>query len=255
MSLEIDNSWNSEDAQLEALGQIILNIKANGTETAHDPICPCKSPKTCPIKCQLAIIEPTDLRPWSDYIDVKSRIDKQKILKAGYSKKTPIQRIPKTYFFITINPHSQIELIPFVEKILKTLKSTLFSDYLAVFEQRGTIKENNIGKGFHAHLLFKRKTPLNEGLPPSNIEAKIRKSYKNFVGDNKSPKLINFQTIDERHAIEKAKYMLGPKWDNKIDKQEADYIWTKNNNLQSHYINDKFIPYLLKLDPFFEDYL
>lgn len=255
MSLE----WDQSLAETEALAQISLNIKENGSEMSHDPYCsPCPYNGTfdCPRRCAVARIDPGDLRPWEDYLDIKSRMNKKKILNSGYSKKTGIPSIPKNYFFITINPHSQIQLASFVPKIKKTLTSSMFTDYLAVFEQRGTLADNNIGKGFHAHILFKRKTPLNEGLPPSNIEAKIRKSYKNFVGCSTSNALINFQTIDERHALEKAKYMLGPKWENKVDKQVADYQWTKSHDLSPHYINLPFVDYLCKLDPsFFDEYL
>jgi len=258
MSLEIDDSWNADTAEFEALGLIIQNIKENGTERVHDPYCsPCifSGSTLCPNTCEIAKIDPEDLRPWQDYLEIKSRMDKKKILNAGYSKKTPIQNIPKSYFFITLNPKSTIEFKDFHKKVLKTLQSTLFTEYLAVFEQRGTVAENNLGKGFHSHILFKRKTPLGEGLPPSNIEAKIRKSYINFVGDHSSPRLINFQTVDERHAIEKAKYMLGPKWDDKLEKQDGDYIWTKSLNIPPHYISDPFVDYLCKKDTFFDDYL
>ena len=103
MSLEIDDSWNAETAEFEALGLIIQNIKENGTERVHDPYCsPCifSGSTLCPNTCEIAKIDPEDLRPWQDYLEIKSRMDKKKNIKCRiFQKNTYTKHTKKLLFY------------------------------------------------------------------------------------------------------------------------------------------------------------
>ena len=146
---------------------------------------------------------------------------------------------PCTYFYITINPHPKIRFPEFRAKVTRFLESKLYADHLAVFEQRGTILADTLGKGFHSHILLKRKTPVNEGLPPSNIESKVRRSFTNYVKKcgNCTSKLkcnhtLNFQSLGDSFAADKVEYLLGEKsLPGKPEKQLGDLEWRSDNKI------------------------
>lgn len=248
---EIISSWNSEKAKTVALEIIANNLKSLGTSIVHDPLCSCHQNVPPPLHCYNRVkvcneITEECLKPWTSYLSEKDTFDRKKIRDAGFLAKNTYTPIQKSFFFITINPHKNIKLTNFLSKFLKYIDSKQFTGYLAVLEQRGTVRNDTIGQGFHAHILFKRKTPLNAGLPPSNIESKCRSSWANFVGDSKSPQLINFQTIQAHEALEKVQYMLDEKWEDKKEKQHADKIWRKTNNLEEYYCTDSMKQDLIK---------
>lgn len=172
------------------------------------------------------------------------------ILRKKYHEelKPNIKKEPGTYFFITINPHPEIKLLDFINKIKIYIKSILFEDHLAVIEQRGTLYADNLGKGFHAHILFKRKT-LSEGLPPSNIESKCRRSFKNYTKKCspcttkiKCNHTLNFQTIGNTFAADKVEYLLGEKYLlGKPVKQEGDLEWREMNDIPTYFGNPNIL--------------
>ncbi len=133
--------------------------------------------------------------------------------------------VPLTFSFVTINPRPGIELDDFVDKIKKCTRSLLFADNLAVIEQRGTTAADTLGKGFHAHILFRRHFPLAEGKPPSQIKRDLKLSFKNYCNTN-NPQLLNIQFIGSGFAADKKLYILGIKKDDtKIEKTEGDKKW------------------------------
>ncbi len=136
---------------------------------------------------------------------------------------------------MTINPKPSIPFEKFKGKVFKIFNTTLFSDYCAVFEQRGTIEQGDVGRGFHAHILFKRHLPLDKGLPPSNIKQKFRQSLMRYC-DVKNTSCLNLQFIGEDFAYDKLEYIKGLKTDQGKDlKQIADVVWRKQNNLETSY--------------------
>lgn len=187
---------------------------------------------------------------YGGYYKILARYNEAVAFQDGLSKSE--SPTPKEWFFITVNPESKISRIKFLAKIQKTLKSTQFQKHLAVFEQRGTIEESNLGTGIHAHILFQRKTPLGKGLPPTNIEAKIRESFKDWVKPcsackKKCQHTLNFQTIDKASALKKIVYMLGDKDKSKKDKQLGDVQWRKLFKIKPYYC-DSQEPYWRSLD-------
>lgn len=104
-----------------------------------------------------------------------------------------------------------------------------------VFEQRGTYKENNIGKGKHCHLLIKRRLSYK----PSALIYKLQRGLASFVGNVKNNSLLNCQVIGDDFAQDKINYITGlNKKDSKHEKQLGDIIFRKAFDLKDLYTND-----------------
>ncbi len=167
-------------------------------------------------------------------VELHRQNEYKKYLKKSFSNltlkgnsKTP----PLTFCFVTINPQPDIELDDFIDKIKKCTRSLLFADYLAVLEQRGSEKENTLGKGFHAHILFRRHFPLAEGKPPTQIRRDLKQSFKKYCNTN-NPQLLNIQFIGSEFAVDKKLYILGIKNDDeKIEKTHGDKKWRALHNI------------------------
>lgn len=153
------------------------------------------------------------------------------------------------YYWVTICPdNSKISLDQFVSKIKNTLcKICVASPSFAVIEQRGTIEEDNVGDGFHAHLLLKRTNYENYNA------AKFFRNLKNpfcngpskcIDGQSKNiDKIFNIQSLaapftdlDGNHIdrySDKLEYIKDMnKWGiEKNDKQHADVIFREENNI------------------------
>jgi len=208
------------------------NLRALPVRWIHNPYCfDCTIPSQCLNKCKA--IEPTEaaLFPLRALAQAKTENCK-KILKNALiaENKTDTKQ---NYLYLTINPKPDYPLSDFIKKIRKTLESKLFTDSLAVIEQRGT-DTKSIGTGYHAHILFKRITPLNEGLPPSNIKRNLQDSYKK-VCLVKNPQIMNFQFITLEYAEDKLEYMLGKKTGKGKDlKQKYDIPFRAQNDIPEY---------------------
>jgi len=149
-------------------------------------------------------------------------------------------KIPLEFVFLTINPRPSITFEKFKQKVFKLLSSSLFSDHCAVFEQRGTVETGDVGRGFHAHILFKRHLPLDKGLPPSNIKRNLKQSFANYC-DTNNDNIFNIRFVGEDFAFDKLDYIKGTKTGigkdliKKDVKQLADVVWRKENNLEPFY--------------------
>lgn len=225
------------DAETFALNEMIKRLKELPIQTSHSPHCFCKDEITCPLRCKF--VKPTEwcLEPVRSFKTAATEFTKT-ILKQKMKYNNKKKELP-TYIFVTINPKPTIELERFKNKIKTFVTSTIFADYLAVLEQRGTTSEA-LGKGFHAHILFKRHTPLSEGLPPTNIKQKINRSFKNFC--IVSPHTINIQFITPDFAQDKYDYIIGKNKinDGKLEKQDGDDEWRKQNKIPD-YLGNKNI--------------
>lgn len=138
------------------------------------------------------------------------------------------------YCFITINPSPEITLTQLQEKVEKFVKRNMFDKYRYVYEQRGSTEEN-MGHGFHAHILLKR----NLNYKPSKISVNTKNTFKGITQvDN--PQILNIQHIGEDFAKDKDEYIDGVKTgEGKDQKQAIDKIFRQKNNLESIY-GEKF---------------
>jgi len=139
------------------------------------------------------------------------------------------------YCFITINPSPEVSLTQLEEKVKKFVNRNMFEKYRYVFEQRSPTEEN-MGHGFHAHILLKR----NLNYKPSKISLNTKNSFKGITKvDN--PQILNIQHIGEEFAKDKDEYMNGVKTgEGKEAKQAIDKIFRKKNNLESVYGDNFF---------------
>lgn len=229
---------NTEPAETFALNEMISRLNQLPRVSFHDPLCTCRDEKHC-LK-RATGIEPTAyaIQPVKDYQEAVSQTTKSHI-KNLLKKKQSVTTDPLEYFFVTINPNTKtVPVGDFISKFLKFIPTKIFADYCGVIEQRGTVKKDNIGTGYHCHILFKRYTPLAKGLPPTNIKQKIRQSWKNFC-DTSNDHLCNIQICPHKYALDKLEYMLGIKTKpGKADKQEADKIWRPTLNIEPFFGNN-----------------
>ena len=128
-----------------------------------------------------------------------------------------------SWIWLTINPKESISLEVFRKKCLKIVKYSCFTGAIWCYEQRGTLKEDNIGKGLHIHALLKR----NLSFKPSYCERKIREGCKTLVGNIKSINQIVVSKIGNDYAKDKYKYMTEAKKLEKRDKQKGDISFRK----------------------------
>ena len=197
----------------------------------HDPYCFCNDEKYCTNKCKTIVPTEEALFPLRALASVKQDNCKLLLKKALIAESKPDTK--KNYLYLTINPKPDYPLLDFMKKIRKTLESKLFIDSLAVIEQRGT-DEKTMGTGYHAHILFKRVTPLNEGRTPTNIKRNLQDSYKK-VCLVKNPDIMNFQFISHEYAEDKLEYMLGKKTGKGKDlKQKYDIPFRAQNNIPEY---------------------
>jgi len=134
---------------------------------------------------------------------------------------------PKGWMFITVNPKSGVDLKAFVGRTHKYCNRAMFSQVLYAFEQRGTVEDDNIGKGFHCHILACRK----KGYKPSKVKINTLNSFKNFIGNEAS---LDYGGVGV--LMNRVNYIIGTKQSaDKHAKQSADQIWRKRYDLDPFY--------------------
>lgn len=219
------------------------NLRALPVRIEHDPYCfSCDDPKSCPRKCPMIMPTESAMYPLRALRQVKEEDFKTRLKSA--LKAPLIQELKDEWLFLTVNAYDSITVEDFRKKIEKTLTSKIFVSGLAVIEQRGSTDET-CGNGMHAHILFKRITPLSEGLPPSNIKRNFRDSFKKYC-NVKNHHILNFLFVpfdsptpdDRNNAKYKYKYMVGEKsGPEKQLKQKFDKIFREKNNLPPYFGN------------------
>ena len=159
------------------------------------------------------------------------------------------QRMGILYYWVTISPDTtKITIEDFVKKVKNLLcKNCVASPSYAVIEQRGTIENNNIGEGFHAHCLLKRTN--FENYSSSQFIRNLKNPFRKCI-DLKSPlidSLFNVQSlvapytdldgVKQDFYADKLEYIQNMnKWGiEKNDKQHADVIFREKNNIQPIY--------------------
>lgn len=168
-----------------------------------------------------------------------------KKLETNLKQKLKVQTAEKhnnNYMWITINPKPSVALGEFRKVITRILTKTCFADVLACYEQRAVSKED-LGKGFHVHILVKR----NLNYKPIKLKQNIKNSCKKIVGNINADYSINLQTIGTEFAKDKKQYILGEKYGKddegnlKKDKQSMDDIWRKQEGINAYYGNKNIV--------------
>ncbi len=218
---------------------LIEHLRKCKTEWIHSPTCECLYSRECGnIVEKIILTGETQI-----YLDAIEHVQRQEAIKEVRKalkpwQQNPLKKNPRSHIFLTINPKPEILLQTFLEKLKGFLYANKsFSDHLGIVEQRGTLEEN-LGKGFHAHILLKRK---EGGKPPSEISRNLRRSWDKYC-DTKNNHIFNIQYVDEEYLLDKYDYMFGEKKDKeKIPKQEADKTFRKQNNIPEFYGNKNII--------------
>ena len=162
--------------------------------------------------------------------------DNKKLLK----EKTATLR-NNGFLWVTINPHPNVSLKEFVNKVHKIVSYQCIISCAYVFEQRGTLQNNNVGTGAHAHLLIRR----NLNYKPSDVCRKIKRGAEKLT-NVKNNNLLNLQIIGNEFARDKYKYIVAQ---NKTGlgknlKQGGDLVFRKNNLLNDIYKKGDITEYL-----------
>ncbi len=203
----------------------------------HPVNCLCDDVTKCKKRVKHVNIDDFAMLPLKNYAEISQKLDKMKMLEKLLPKKVKQDNI---YVFLTISPSPDIDFLDYLPKFKKFLGTTLFSDYCAVIEQRGNSPET-LGQGFHSHVLFKRRTPLSEGLPPTDLKRKLRDIWRKFTMVT-NPQVFNIQFIPEESAPGKLDYMLSTKnGKGKKLKQDYDVEFRKLHDLPSYYGNEKIL--------------
>lgn len=164
---------------------------------------------------------------------MKKRYDAGKYLK---ELKAIEDQIPKPvkkesnlrdWVWLTISPKPDIELESFMKALDRSVHRKIWEKYYYVLEQRGTIEDDNLGKGFHAHLLLRR----NPDTEYKHTKRQMKNTFKNFCNVDHD-KVFYWKECREDFLDDKLEYITNIKTaDGKEAKQEGDVIWRKNNNI------------------------
>jgi len=139
------------------------------------------------------------------------------------------------YLFVTINPKPEVKLEDFTKTVEKLVKRQMFSAYAYAFEQRASAPEE-VGKGFHVHILMKR----NINYKPCRIKKNMENTCKSIC-NTKDNRVFNVQFIGTEFARDKMEYISGGKTgDGKDQKMDMDIIFRENNDMLSIYTNGEF---------------
>lgn len=156
-------------------------------------------------------------------VKINNYIEEQKI----ELKKQTAKKHNNGYMFITINPKPSVQLKDFIKLLKKISKKTCFEKCMYVLEQRGK-DSDEIGTGFHAHMLVQR----NLQYKPIKLKQNIQNSCKKIVGNIHNDNQLNIQTVGEEFAKDKQQYIIGDKTgDGKDKKQDMDKIWRKEQGI------------------------
>ena len=134
------------------------------------------------------------------------------------------------FCFITVSPKESVSLEEFKKAIEKCVTRNMFKSYLYVYEQMGKTTDE-LGKGFHAHVLVKR----NLNYKPSKIAINLKNTFKSITNVN-NPQVLNIQHIGEDFAKHKIEYMTSINTGEGNDvKQEVDVVWREEIGLLPYY--------------------
>ncbi len=134
------------------------------------------------------------------------------------------------WLYLTINPRRDVSYFDFGPAVFRFVKRKMFTQFFFSFEQRSST-EQNMGEGFHIHLLLKR----NIKVPPNKVIRNSKNSFKGFTNVNNS-QIFFYRWCPQEYLIDKVAYIKGNKTGEGKDlKHEIDIEWRK----------------IMKLDPFY----
>lgn len=143
------------------------------------------------------------------------------------------QKHNNLYLWLTVNPKSDIKFDDFKCRVEKAVNRAMFSDYLYVFEQRGTEDQCNLGDGFHAHMLLKR----NLDYKPCKVITNIKNTFKDMTMVDNS-EIFAWWWCSDQYKKDKVEYITGLKTaEGKDEKQIGDKLWRKYNDLETFFGN------------------
>lgn len=102
-----------------------------------------------------------------------------------------------------------------------------------VYEQSGTLANNNIGHHPHMHMLI-ILDKTHQGGERGKMRATVTRAFSKFK--TKTDVYLDIQPVSEKGLSKKVDYLRGLKTDKtKLPMVEADKIWRKSNNLDPMY--------------------
>lgn len=149
-----------------------------------------------------------------------------------------------SYIFLTINQNkfnfennfSETNINKVLNILNKQCNRKFVKNYTYCIEQRGTVENNNIGKGMHIHLLFERALSYK----PATIKRDLKSGFKKLFTNDKlinHPEIFNFKKCGKEFAQKRLEYIKGNKDDDKKLKCKADIIFRNKLNLKDFYQN------------------
>jgi len=140
------------------------------------------------------------------------------------------QRKGNLWLYLTINPKKDISFFDFKPAILRFVKRKMFSQFFYSYEQRSSTQEN-LGQGFHIHLLLKR----NIKVPPNKVIRNSKNSFKKFTNVNNS-QIFFYRWCPQEYLNDKVAYIKGNKTgEGKEIKHEMDIEWRQIMGLKEFY--------------------
>lgn len=138
------------------------------------------------------------------------------------------------YWFITVNPRSDIELSQFQKTIEKLLKKKCITNYAMAYEVRK--KEGKTFKGLHCHIV------LSHNIKPYDFKRSVKNTVKHITNVN-NPEILNFKNLPTQEIVqEKILYITGNKSDKKQKGVAITKEWRKLNNLDEIYESNPPLP-------------
>lgn len=144
-----------------------------------------------------------------------------------------------THIFLTVSPPDEYfskkkgSPLDFIKLIQKQCERKFVKDYEFCIEQRGMTKKE-IGKGIHAHILFKRDLNFKPGIIKRDLRNGLSKVYlKAKVLDYN----FNFKKCGTEFAELRRAYMRGEKNDEKDAKCKMDPHFRKRWGIKDIYSN------------------
>lgn len=165
-------------------------------------------------------------KTWNDIKDYEDKLNDD-------IREQKAQKHNNLYLWLTVNPKSEITFENFKSRVEKAVARTMFSDYLYVYEQRGTEQTADLGEGFHAHILLKR----NLDYKPCKVITNLKNTFKDMTLVDKKEIFAWYWCSDE-YKLDKIQYITGLKTaEGKDEKQIGDKLWRKYNDLETFYGN------------------
>lgn len=132
------------------------------------------------------------------------------------------------FYFITINPITG-DFDVFKDKVTRLVKRPFLIDPIYAFEQRGKTMDE-IGKGYHIHIISKKKKYTS----PAELKKNIFSQFKDILGNVKH---IDIRVCPSDWYDDKIQYLKGIKWDDdKSASCDLNRVWRENLKLKTFYI-------------------